>query len=286
MFDISIMRLTGVEVLARLTDEDGQALPPDAFIPVAEETGMIAQLGRAVLNIACQDLAGWHKQFPAWRHLGVAVNVSARQTRLADLVADVRAALSNSGLAPDLLTVEITESVLLEADPSTVATLNTLQGDGVEISIDDFGTGYASLRYLAELPVSSVKVDRSFTAGLPWDSTSVTIVRAVAALARDLGITCVVEGIETGAQLRALPDDVHGQGFLLGRPLPAAQFSALLGQHACLAPTEVAQAIMKPPLPARRTSATSITAKSSSRPSPTATPRNGRSTTKSGTKPY
>ncbi len=251
LFDLSTMRLTGVEVLARLLDGFGLAWPPDSFIPIAEETGLIGPLGRLVLELACQDLARWQAEFPAWRDLGIAVNVSARQAGFPDLVDDVRAALRRSGLAAGALTLEITESVLLEADRSAVLALTTLHDEGVQISIDDFGTGYASLRYLAQLPVSSVKVDQSFTAGLPDDPTCVTIVRAVAALARDLGLTCVVEGIETGAQLRALPDGVHGQGFLLGRPLAADGFSELLSWLPALAPAASTGVVSRVPATTR-----------------------------------
>jgi len=230
VFDRAGPRLVGVEALARLTDRHGLPLQPADFIPVAEDTGLIAPLGRVVLEMACRDLADWHAKHPAWRHLGVAVNLSARQAGLADLVADVRQALHSTGLAPGLLTLELTESVLLEAGQSTLTALTTLTADGVRLAIDDFGTGYASLRYLAQLPVTSVKIDRSFTAGLPDDPTSATIVRTVAGLARDLGITCVVEGVETDAQLVALPPGVHGQGYLLGRPIPAQNIAEQLRQ--------------------------------------------------------
>jgi predicted signal transduction protein with EAL and GGDEF domain len=228
IFQLDGLRLVGVEALARFTDAHGLTLPPNEFIPVAEETGLIAPLGRAVLERACSDLAEWHAKLPAWRHLGVAVNVSARQAGLVDLVSDVRDALQRSGLAANLLTLELTESVLLDAGPSTRNALAELHRDGVRISIDDFGTGYASLRYLAVLPVSSVKIDRSFTSGLPDDPTSAIIVRTVASLAHDLGISCVAEGIETDAQLEALPAGLQGQGFLLGRPVSATEILRLL----------------------------------------------------------
>lgn len=119
--------------------------------------------------------------------------------------------LGTHRLAPGLLTLELTESVLLDADRSTLTALTALHSDGVRLAIDDFGTGYGSLRYLAQLPVTSVKIDRSFTGGLPDDPTSATIVRTVVGLARDLGISCSVEGIETDAQLLALPPGAYGQ---------------------------------------------------------------------------
>lgn len=221
--DLSTQRLAGVEALARLVDDRGLPVAPDVFIPIAEDTGLIAALGRHVLDTACADLATWHAAHPAWRRLGVSVNLSARQADLTDLVAEVRHALDHTGLAPQLLTVELTETVLIEAGHATIQALREMRELGVEIAIDDFGTGYASLRHLAQLPITGLKIDRSFTAGLPDDPTSVTIVRTIAGLARDLGLTCVAEGIETDAQLLALPSGLLGQGYLLGRPVPAGK---------------------------------------------------------------
>ena len=254
VFDLSGMRLIGVEALARLTDGYGLALPPESFIAVAEQSGLIARLGRDVLSTACRDLAAWHDRFPAWRHLGVAVNLSARQAGLVDLVDLVAGALGDSGIAPSLLTLELTETSLLEASRTTVTALNALHALGVQLAIDDFGTGYASMSYLAQLPVSSVKVDRSFTTGLPHDPTCRVIVRTIATLARDLGLSCVVEGIETPEQLHALPAGVHGQGFLLGRPVTAPQLGALLASSTGAAAPPAGP---EPPAPRAATSAVS-----------------------------
>jgi diguanylate cyclase (GGDEF)-like protein/PAS domain S-box-containing protein len=228
IFSLDTRELSSVEALARLIDAHGEHIRPEVFIPVAEETGLIAPLGRHVLDRACDDLAGWHAAHPDHAGLGLAVNLSARQAGLVDLVAQVEHALARNGLAPQRLTLELTESVLLEAGRSTMSAMNALHDLGVAISIDDFGTGFASLRYLAQLPVRCVKVDRSFTAGLPADATSATIVKAITGLARDLGLACVVEGIETQAQLDALPAGVQGQGFLLGAPVSVAGIDALL----------------------------------------------------------
>ncbi|PPK94545.1 PAS domain S-box-containing protein/diguanylate cyclase (GGDEF)-like protein [Kineococcus xinjiangensis] len=231
ILDLTSTRVVGVEALARLHDDAGEAIGPDQFIPLAEEVGLIAELGRHVLQTACQDLADLHAVTPAWRHLSVSVNLSARQAARSDLVHDLTTALTRSGLAPHLLTLELTETALLDAGPATMAALHTIRAHGIKIDIDDFGTGYASLRYLAELPVTGVKVDRSFTAGLPHDRISASIVTAVTGLARDLHIDCVVEGIETEEQLQALPPGVNGQGFLLARPMPPAQLARFLQHH-------------------------------------------------------
>jgi diguanylate cyclase (GGDEF)-like protein/PAS domain S-box-containing protein len=230
VFDLANQQLVSVEALARLHDDNLVPISPEQFVPVAEETGLIRELGRAVLDIACHDLSRWHADYPNWGHLNLAVNVSARQGS-DDLVDDVIGALERNGLAPEVLTLELTESVLLQADRSTMTALRTLRAKGVKIAIDDFGTGYASLTYLARLPVTAVKIDRSFTAGLPHDQVSATIVLAVRGLARDLRLDCIVEGIETDEQLLALPDGVFGQGYLLGRPMPAENLSELLAQR-------------------------------------------------------
>jgi PAS domain S-box-containing protein len=215
----------------RDADGEGRAIAPDVFIPLAEDNGLIAPLGRRVLETACGDLAGWHARHPSRRGLGVSVNLSARQADLTDLTAEVRDALACTGLAATLLTVELTETVLVEAGHATLAALHTLREMGVRIAIDDFGTGYAGLRHLAQLPITGLKIDKSFTMGLPDDPTSVTIVRTIASLARDLDLSCVAEGIETDAQLLALPSGLVGQGWLLGRPVSCAEIDALLGDR-------------------------------------------------------
>jgi diguanylate cyclase (GGDEF)-like protein/PAS domain S-box-containing protein len=229
MIDLGTQQLAGVEALARLTDGAGRTIAPDVFIPLAEDNGLIAPLGRGVLNTACADLAAWHARHPTRRGVGVSVNLSARQADLTDLPAEVREALDRTGLAATLLTVELTETVLVEAGHATLAALHALRAMGVRIAIDDFGTGYAGLRHLAQLPITGVKIDKSFTAGLPDDPTSVTIVRTIASLARDLDLSCVAEGIETDAQLLALPSGLVGQGWLLGRPVSADRIDVLLG---------------------------------------------------------
>ncbi len=221
-------RLEGFEALARLSDETGRPVPPDLFIAVAEDTGLIRPLGHQVLRQACRQLAAWRHRHAHADHLTVAVNLSARQAQHPSLADEVMAVLAEEGLPADLLVLELTESVLLQAGRSTITTFHKLRDAGIGIAIDDFGTGYASLRYLAELPVSAVKIDRSFTAGLPHDPTCATIVRAVAGLARDLDLQCVVEGVETTQQLQALPPGASVQGYLLGRPGTVAAGSAAI----------------------------------------------------------
>jgi PAS domain S-box-containing protein len=220
-------QLVGFEALARLTDAGGTHIPADVFIAVAEDTGLIGSLGGIMLDLACGQLAAWRAEFPGLEQITMAVNVSAIQARFAALVGDVHSCLTAHGLAATDLVLELTETTLLQAAPSTITTLRDLRSSGVGIAIDDFGTGYASLRYLTTLPVSALKVDKSFTAGLPDDDTSRKIVKAVAGLAADLDLDCIVEGVETTEQCAALPAGVQLQGWLTGRPEPAYSIDVL-----------------------------------------------------------
>lgn len=227
VFDPHAGTLIGFEALARLTDSDGLDVRPDLFIPIAEETGVIHPLGRAMLELACGQLHIWRAEFPGLERVTMAVNISALQAQDASLADDVHSALQAFNLDPSDLVLEITETALLQVANSTISTLQGLRDEGVGIAIDDFGIGYASLRYLATLPVSAVKIDRSFTAGLPHHETSSNIVRAVAALAADMELTCIVEGVETAERLDALPRGVYVQGFFTGRPQHPDDFDVL-----------------------------------------------------------
>ena len=220
VFESSTGRLMGFEALARLTDDHGLAIAPDMFIGVAEDAGIIRQLGARMLELACCQLAAWRVQVPGLDHVTMAINVSALQARHPSLIDDVRVALQTHGLQAADIILELTETILLEAGHSTLHALQLLHDEGAGVAIDDFGTGYFSLGYLATLPVSTIKVDKSFTAGLPDNSTSQKIVKAVAALAADMDLECIIEGVETAAQRAALPDGVQLQGYLTGRPQP------------------------------------------------------------------
>ncbi len=217
IYDSASGELVGFEALARLTDPAGGKIPPDVFIVVAEETGLIQRVGASMLEMACAQLARWRSVQPEIESVTMAVNVSAMQAQHSSLTDAVRLALARNGLGPQDLVLELTETSLLQAARSTIKSLGALREEGVGIAIDDFGTGYASLRYLATMPVSAVKVDRSFTAGLPGDQTCRKIVNAVAGLAADMDLACIVEGVETAAQRAALPPNVQLQGWLTGR---------------------------------------------------------------------
>lgn len=218
VFDDGTGTLLGFEALARLTDNAGLDVPPAAFIPIAEESGLIHLLGRTMLRLACGQLQAWRADIQGLDQVTMAVNVSGVQAQRASLPGDVRGALDAHDLHPCDLVLELTETALQQVAQSTINALRTLRTEGVGIAIDDFGIGYSSVRHLATLPVSGVKIDRLLTAGLPSDHTSVKIVNAVTRLAVDLELSCVVEGVETPEQRAALPRGVQVQGFLTGRP--------------------------------------------------------------------
>jgi diguanylate cyclase (GGDEF)-like protein/PAS domain S-box-containing protein len=233
--DLRTGHITSAEALVRLVDRDGELIPPDRFISVAEESGLIVPLGTWVLREACRQTAEWRAR--TGRPLGVAVNLSARQAARSDLLVTVLAALEDSGLEHAALFLELTESALLEANAATLVQLTSLRDLGVGIGIDDFGTGYSSLRYLREFPVTFLKVDRGFVRGIPAVADDAAVVTAVVGLARGLGLECVAEGIETAAQYGALRDlDAGlGQGYLFSRPVTAERFGELLADAAPLA---------------------------------------------------
>jgi EAL domain-containing protein (putative c-di-GMP-specific phosphodiesterase class I) len=209
-----------MEALTRLQDESGRLVPPIQFIDVAERSGLIVPMGVWVLGEACRTTAALCRLIGFPVH--VSVNVAARQAARPDLPAVVDRALADAGLPPDSLTLELTESALLEADDSTLVRLHNMSAQGIEIALDDFGTGYSSLTYLRQLPVTRIKVDQTFVSAMTTDPSSAAIVRAVTSLARDLGLTWVAEGVETAEQWSALKQLGSGlaQGFYFARPQP------------------------------------------------------------------
>jgi diguanylate cyclase (GGDEF)-like protein len=212
--------VVGFEALVRW-EREGKVIGPDEFLAVAEETGLIVPLGQQVLEKACRQLAEWRRVLPGARLPRLSVNLSARQLTQPELVHDVRRTLAATGVAASGLCLEITETVLMHDTPQVTTNLNGLRDLGVTLAIDDFGTGYSSLSYLRRLPVSAVKIDRSFTVGLGDDHDTSTIVASVVGLAHALGMDVVAEGVETVehvAALLGLGCD-HGQGFFFSRPV-------------------------------------------------------------------
>lgn len=230
----------GVEALVRMRDRDGRLIPPGDFIEVAERSGLIVPMGAWVLTETCRFVESLRGTSGA--PLRASVNVSARQAARTDLVDVVTSALSESGLHPSALTLELTESALLEADDSTLDRLNQLRESGIRIALDDFGTGYSSLVYLRQLPVTTIKVDQSFVGTMTTDSGSSAIVRAVTALAADLGLSWIAEGVETAEQWRALRGlgDGFAQGYFFARPQAAGDLEATL---AALPPQPLPQGV-------------------------------------------
>jgi EAL domain-containing protein (putative c-di-GMP-specific phosphodiesterase class I) len=219
----------GVEALLRIPDANGMHLNTAEVIAVAEKTGLVSAIDDRVLEIASAQVASWHRD-ATLGPLMLTLNRSVRDITKPGFYDRIQHVLALSGLSPQALTLEITETVLLDADRAALTDLYDLHAQGINIAIDDFGTGYASLSYLTTLPISCIKIDRSFTDGLPADPTCATLVRATVGIAEDLGIDCVVEGVETPAQLASLPhyERLLVQGYLFGRPQPASQLAALL----------------------------------------------------------
>ncbi len=229
LVDLTTDRIIGFEALVRWQHPVRGLVPPLSFIPLAEETGLIVPLGRWVLETACRQAREWRDARRGASQLMMSVNLSARQFGQPDLVDQVVAILAETGLDPTTLELEITESVVMDQSEVGIRTLHRLRDMGVRLVLDDFGTGYSSLAYLKHLPLDTIKIDRTFVAGLDGEADR-SIVEAVIALAHGLRISVVAEGIETEAQfeiLRAMGCDT-GQGYLFARPLPEPDAARLL----------------------------------------------------------
>ncbi|BFI96489.1 MAG: hypothetical protein RSP_19990 [Rhodanobacter sp.] len=224
--------LVGAEALLRWTRRDGTSVPPDAFIPIAEENGLILPLGNWVLRQACAQLVAWAGDARRSK-LSLAVNVSARQFAQSDFVDSVRDALAATGADPTRLKLEVTETAILDDLDDSAVKLAQVRALGIHVSLDDFGTGYSSLAYLSRLPLDQLKIDQSFVARLPDDPNDAMVAQTIITMGQGLGMEVIAEGVETEAQRQFLL--AHGcdafQGFLISRPMPLAGFEALLAQH-------------------------------------------------------
>jgi EAL domain-containing protein (putative c-di-GMP-specific phosphodiesterase class I) len=205
-------------------------LPPEAFVPVAEEIGLIGDLGSFVLEEACNQMADWRARLPERSHMTVSVNISPRQFQRPALVADVKRALEKSGLPPSALILEITESAVMRDVEPTIAKLHQLKEMGVRLAVDDFGTGYSSLAYLKRLPIDLLKIDQAFIEGIVDNQDDAAIVRAVITLGRSLDLTLIAEGVETAAQASLLEgwECDRGQGYRYAAPADADTTEAML----------------------------------------------------------
>ena len=229
--EVASGRLTGAEALLRWNHPGMGMMQPDKFIPLAEETGLIVPIGRIVMMRACVAARRWQEcGIPGFR---VAVNLSPRQFAQSELVADVRHILEDTGLAPEYLELEITESMVMENPERAAAILHELRAVGVKLAIDDFGTGYSSLGYLKRFPVDTLKIDRSFIKDVPADADDVAITHAVIAMGHSLRLLTVAEGVETKAQAEFLATNGCDlmQGYLISRPLPMEDMDRFLAQR-------------------------------------------------------
>ena len=244
-FDLSNMSPSGIEALIRWRSPSRGVVQPDDFIPLLEETGLITEIGRWVLQRACAQGALWRE---AGHPIGMAINVSARQLDNDEIVTDVQYALSRSGLDPGALTIEITETTLMHNVEETARRLAAVKELGVRVAIDDFGTGYSSLAHLRRFPVDALKIDRSFITGLADNLEGEALIRTLVQLGKALSIETVAEGIEQPDELSLLraEDCDRGQGFLFARPLDVAATEAFLQHWARHASDAMAQASLLP----------------------------------------
>jgi len=222
----------GAEALIRWVHPVLGLVPPAQFIPMAEETGLILPIGKWVLETACLQLQAWQKNLVT-RKLVLAVNVSARQFRQSDFVAQVKAIIQHYAINPMLLKLELTEGLLLHDIEDTIATMNALTKIGVRFSLDDFGTGYSSLQYLKRLPLDQLKIDRSFVQDIATDKNDKAIVNTIISMAASLNLNVIAEGVETEDQRQLLLDSGcnHYQGYLFSKPLPIDQLEKLIEQN-------------------------------------------------------
>ncbi|HEX6391044.1 MAG TPA: EAL domain-containing protein [Solirubrobacteraceae bacterium] len=235
-FDLQTQAVIGVEALIRWRHPTRGVVPPNDFIPIAEETGLIVPIGRWVLREACRQAVAWRDQ---GHPLGLSVNVSGCQMDRDDIRTDVAAAIAESGIDPATLTLEITETALMTDVHEAARRLRSLKGLGVRLAIDDFGTGYSSLAYLRNFPIDALKIDRSFISGIAQSSEAAAIIHTLVQLGKTLEIETLAEGIEEHDQLEALEREHcdHGQGFLFARPLAVDQIVPFLRTASAAATT-------------------------------------------------
>jgi diguanylate cyclase (GGDEF)-like protein/PAS domain S-box-containing protein len=223
-------RITGVEALVRWQHPTRGWLTPDAFIPLAEDTGLIVPLGRWVMREACQQLRAWQLRLPVTSTLSMSINLSVRQLMHEQIIRDVREAIDDAGLDPSTVTMEITETTLMHDTEVTRERLAELRRIGVSLAVDDFGTGYSSLQYVQRFPIDIIKIDRSFVTGLGTNPGDGAVVQSMIELAQRLGVHTVAEGIDRPEQvtlLQSLGADL-GQGYLFSKPVEAVQIDDLL----------------------------------------------------------
>jgi EAL domain-containing protein (putative c-di-GMP-specific phosphodiesterase class I) len=223
--------VSGAEALLRWQHRDLGTLPPARFIPIAEETGLIVPIGKWVLETACSQNMAWQKQgLPPLR---IAVNLSPRQFNNDDLLEHIWEALGNSGMPPNLLELEITESMVMQNVDRALRLLREIRKMGIHLAIDDFGTGYSSMSLLKLFPIDTIKIDQSFVRDLLTDADDRAITEAIIALAKALQLKIIAEGVETKEQEAFLREHACDeiQGYLFSEPIPADAFQVFVAQH-------------------------------------------------------
>jgi EAL domain-containing protein (putative c-di-GMP-specific phosphodiesterase class I) len=234
-------QMSGVEALIRWPHPTKGMIPPDRFIPLAEETGLIVPLGMFVLERACADAAAWEAMHPD-NPLRIGVNLSVRQLGRPNIAGEIRSVLKRTGISPERITLEITESAVMREGDETAAKLQRLRSAGLKIAIDDFGTGYSSLSYLARFPIDMIKIDKAFVRQVGRGAKNSALLRAIVGLGHSLGVEIVAEGIETAAQAKVLePLGCRGQGYFYSKPVASERILELMAEPS-----------IKPVEPARR----------------------------------
>ncbi len=223
--------LIGLEALVRWADPQKGLIPPGQFIPIAEETGLILPIGNRVLEIACAQAKAWQKN--GYHPIPISVNISSHQFQQQNLLETVQQALHTSGLKPEYLELELTESAVMHNVEKTIATLQNLKKIGLKLSIDDFGTGYSSMSYLKRFPLDTLKIDRSFVKDITTDPNDAAIIKAIVALSKSLGLKTIAEGVETEEQANFITQEGCDQiqGYLISKPLPTDQITAFFKRN-------------------------------------------------------
>jgi len=236
---LDTFNITGFEALARWKHGEDGIINPAQFIPVAEETGLIIQIGEWVLRTACAQARRWQDAYPSETPLTISVNLSGKQFAQQNLIQQIESALTETGLDPRSLRLEITESVVVENVEAASKMLKRLRRLGVGLSIDDFGTGYSSLSSLHSFPISTLKIDASFVSRMNGQNENTEIVRTIMSLASNLGMDVIAEGVETLEQATKLRTFgcAEGQGFFFSKPIPVDKADQLLRETAPLVPT-------------------------------------------------
>ncbi len=240
IYSLDDLSVVGVEALLRWVHPAEGLLSPDEFIPILEQTGQIREIGVWVLREACQQMAVWHSRGDT---LNLSVNISARQLDDDRIVDHIRNALHSSGLQPSSLIIEVTEGALMRDENAAAHRMRAIKDLGVSVAVDDFGTGYASLAYLRQFPIDCIKIDKSFTSAIAASPESLTLIRTLVQLGKDLGLKTLAEGVETMGEMDILRADRvnEAQGYLFARPLDAEMFESQL-----LAPIRTADRFTPP----------------------------------------